>query len=149
MMMTIVTRNLLVAILGVLGTVSVFAQEKPFTMPPLEVHTIESKFVDQTFEIHVQVPLSRTDGSERFPVMDMTDCYKGMQFGEITRLMQYGGDVPRFITVGIGYPLEHALGGMELRTRDLTPVRGWGEKFGEADSGYAVDEGEAALGRCR
>lgn len=69
-------------------------------MPPLAVHQIESKFVDQAFETHVQVPLSRTDGSKQFPVLYMTDSNKGLQFGETASLMQYGGDVPRFITVG-------------------------------------------------
>jgi predicted alpha/beta superfamily hydrolase len=31
--------------------------------------------------------------------------------------------VPRFITVGIGYPADNAMGGMYLRARDLTPTQ--------------------------
>jgi predicted alpha/beta superfamily hydrolase len=88
----------------------------------LETHSIDSKFVDQTFEIFVQVPPMLTDGSERFPVMYLTDCTGGLMFDEMTGIMQVGGDVPRFITVGIGYPADNAMGGMYLRARDLTPT---------------------------
>jgi predicted alpha/beta superfamily hydrolase len=100
------------------------AKAAPIVAPALETHRIESKFVDQTFEIYVQVPMHRTDGSERFPVLYQTDSYGGMAFGDITRLMQLGGDVPRFITVGIGYVMEHASSASEIRARDLTQVEG-------------------------
>jgi len=37
--------------------------------------------------------------------------------------MQFGGDIPRFISVGIGYKTEHSLSSLEIRTRDLTQVQ--------------------------
>ena len=86
----------------------------------MKTHLIESKFVDQTFEIYVQVPWSRADGSERFPVLYLTDSYEGMAFQNTTRVMHLGGDVPRFITVGIGYKMESPVHSLEIRTRDLT-----------------------------
>ncbi|MBL4571530.1 MAG: alpha/beta hydrolase [Gammaproteobacteria bacterium] len=83
---------------------------------------IQSQFVDQTFEISVQVPVSRTDGSERFPVLYLTDSYDGVSFSRSTAMMQLGGDIPRFITVGIGYEMEHSLSSLDIRNRDLTQV---------------------------
>ncbi|MFP6584886.1 MAG: alpha/beta hydrolase-fold protein [Candidatus Hydrogenedentota bacterium] len=90
----------------------------------MKTHLIESKFVDQTFEIYVQVPWSRADGSERFPVLYLTDSYGGMAFRDTTQIMQLGGDVPRFITVGIGYKMESPVHSLEIRTRDLTQTEG-------------------------
>ena len=98
------------------------ASELPFHVPPRTTHTIQSKHVDQTFRIHVQQPVSRKDGSERFPVLYLTDSTGGLAFSATVGILQLGADVERFITVGIGYPAEHGLGGMTLRTRDLTPT---------------------------
>jgi len=108
--------------LCLLISVQAFSGEAPYVVPPVETHTIDSEFVDQTFEIFVQVPPMLADGSERFPVMYLTDCTGGINFDEMTAIMQVGGDVPRFITVGIGYPSDNAMGGMNVRTRDLTPT---------------------------
>lgn len=92
--------------------------------PEMKTHLIKSKFVDQTFEIYVQVPWSKGDGSERFPVLYLTDSYGGMAFEDTTQIMQLGGDVPRFITVGIGYKMDSPVQSLEIRTRDLTHVKG-------------------------
>ena len=99
-----------------------FSQEEPYEVPVPAKHTIVSEFVNQTFEIHVQLPVRLKDGSERFPVLYLTDCVSAMLFDDITALMQTGGDVPRFIMVGIGYPAANWMGGMQLRARDLTPT---------------------------
>jgi len=99
-----------------------FSQEEPYEVPAPVRHTIVSEFVDQTFEIHIQLPVRLKDGSERFPVLYLTDCVSAMLFDDITALMQTGGDVPRFIMVGIGYPAVNWMGGMQLRARDLTPT---------------------------
>ncbi|MBN1223558.1 MAG: alpha/beta hydrolase [Candidatus Aminicenantes bacterium] len=100
-----------------------FSQEEPYIVPSPVKLTMKSRFVDQTFEIHVQLPVSLADGSERFPVLYMTDCVGGIIFDDITALLQMGGDIPRFITVGIGYPAENWMAGTILRGRDLTPTK--------------------------
>jgi predicted alpha/beta superfamily hydrolase len=94
-----------------------------FVAPDMQTHTIQSKFVDQVFKIYVQVPWSLADGSERFPALYLTDSYGGMAFDDTTRIMQLGGDVPRFITVGIGYEMESSVHSLEIRQRDLTSVK--------------------------
>jgi len=98
------------------------ATEAPLVSTELQIHQIKSKFVDQTFEIYVQVPTQLADGSERFPVLYMTDSYDGMAFASTTAIMQLGGDIPRLITVGIGYHDVHVLNALGIRQRDLTPV---------------------------
>ncbi|MDA1073928.1 MAG: alpha/beta hydrolase-fold protein [Proteobacteria bacterium] len=107
---------------AILACHSGWAAQPPLVAYELHTHTIASRFVDQTFEIYVQVPWSRSDGSERFPVLYLTDSYGGMAFADTTRIMQLGGDVPRFITVGIGYKMDSPFHSMEIRQRDLTPV---------------------------
>ncbi len=99
--------------------------DRPLKAPGVEVHQITSRFVDQTFEIHVQMPM-HLEG-EKFPVLYLTDSYDGVAFRDTTGIMQLGADVPRFISVGIGYHDEHRMNAMNIRTRDLTPV--------QADSG--------------
>ncbi|HIE86164.1 MAG TPA: alpha/beta hydrolase [Pseudomonadales bacterium] len=100
------------------------AQTGQFVAPEMDTHLIESKFVDQTFEIYVQVPWNRGDDSERFPVLYQTDSYGHTAFSDTTSIMQLGGDVPRFITVGIGYDMKSPVNWLEIRTRDLTQVEG-------------------------
>ncbi len=100
----------------------VLSDEQPYVVPDVEVHRIQSRFVDQEFEIHVAVPVKLADGNERFPVMYVTDSSTAILFQDSAAIMQLGGDVPRFISVGIGYPVKHALGGLGLRGRDLTPT---------------------------
>jgi predicted alpha/beta superfamily hydrolase len=99
-----------------------FSDEQPYVVPEVKVHRIQSRFVDQEFEIRVAVPVNLADGDERFPVMYLTDSSTTILFQDAATIMQLGGDVPRFISVGIGYPVKHGLGGMSLRTRDLTPT---------------------------
>ena len=98
------------------------ANKAPLVSSELQIHQIKSKFVDQTFEIYVQVPIQLADGSEQFPVLYMTDSYGGVVFDSTTALMQLGGDIPRLITVGIGYHDAHVLNALDIRQRDLTPV---------------------------
>jgi predicted alpha/beta superfamily hydrolase len=81
-------------------------------------HSIESKFVAQTFKIEVFQPLRAAGDSERFPVLYTTDA--DYFFGGLANLanqLQLVGETPRFIMVGIGYPDTRAAA--LLRMRDL------------------------------
>ena len=98
------------------------AQEMPFHIPDVVTHQIKSTNVDQTFAIHVWQPMTKKDGSEKFPVLYITDANGGIAMAELIHLLHLGGDAPRFIVVGIGYPVDHALGGSSIRNRDLTPT---------------------------
>jgi predicted alpha/beta superfamily hydrolase len=84
----------------------------------VEEHLIRSTWVAQTYRIKVLQPVTRADGSERFPVVYMTDSDEF--FGGIANLasiLQLLGETPRFILVAIGY--ENAGAEQALRMRDL------------------------------
>ena len=98
------------------------AQEMPYHIPDVVTHQITSTNVDQTFAVHVWQPVTKKDGSEKFPVLYITDANGGIGMAELIHWLHLGGDAPRFIIVGIGYPVDHAVGGLNLRNRDLTPT---------------------------
>lgn len=113
---------IVLALSCVVLTSSTALAQGQLVMPEMQTHVIKSKFVDQTFEIYVQVPVSKEGGSERFPVLYQVDCSKRVAFGDITSNMFLFGDVPRFIMVGIGYKMDSPIQGLEIRQRDLTQV---------------------------
>ena len=65
----------------------------------------------------------KKDGSEKLPVLYMTDANAGVAMAGLMDYLHLGGDAPRFIMVGIGYPVDHAVGGLNIRNCDLTPTR--------------------------
>lgn len=99
------------------------SEDKPLHIPKIETHQIKSKYVDQTFEIHVMQPTMKKDGSERFPVLYSTDA--DLNFGSLSDfsyVLQAGRHSPRFILVGIGYPGDARLAMLTLRHRDFYSI---------------------------
>ena len=92
-----------------------------YHFPAIKTHSFSSKITGQTYEIHVMIPVSKKDGSEKFPVLYMTDSNGGIPISQITRTMQTAGELSRFIVVGIGYPVDTVFNALYLRQRDLTP----------------------------
>lgn len=89
-----------------------------------EHHILKSKNVDQSYEVTVLQPISKPDGSERFPVLYAPDGDYFRSIAEGTAQLMQGADVRRFIVVTIGYPeVEYGLQSDVLRQRDLTPTR--------------------------
>ncbi|PHZ84734.1 alpha/beta hydrolase [Paremcibacter congregatus] len=118
------TKYVLISLFLSLAASLSFAQaaEKMLYIPKIETHLITSKYVDQTYEIHVWHPAQKKDGSERFPVLYMTDANAGVPLANLMHYIQGGGDAPRFMMVGIGYPVDHPMGGAVVRRRDLSPT---------------------------
>lgn len=95
--------------------------DKPFYVPPVSTHLIESPSVGQVFQIQVMQPLMKYGSDERFPVLYLTDANLSFDFAKgISHCLQSAGQVRRFILVGIGYPGENPFGGSVLRCRDMT-----------------------------
>jgi len=91
-----------------------------FQSHDIRSHVIEARALKQTFTVKVLEPMSRTDGSERFPVLYATDSdYFFGGLANLTTMLQGYGEVPRFILVGIGYANAQAAG--VLRMRHLLP----------------------------
>lgn len=88
----------------------------------VEAHSLDSAIVAQRFHIRVLQPVSRADGTERFPVVYATDSdefFDGL--ATIAQHLHFHGETPRFILVGIGYGDASAAG--LLRMRDFYPAR--------------------------
>jgi len=106
----------------VTSPVTAESEKADFYFPKVEKHTLVSKVNGQAYVIQVLQPVSRVDGTESFPVLYMTDVNGRIPISEITRTMQTLGELPRFIIVGIGYPVETVFQSLYLRQRDLTPT---------------------------
>ena len=79
-------------------------------------HLIRSHYVPEAFRLKVFLPVSRVDGSERFPVLyvtDSDDLFDGL--AALAHVLQSHGETPRFIMVGIGYEDAHAAAVLRMR----------------------------------
>ncbi len=98
-------------------------------IPPIEVHTMISKEVGDSFEIRVARPPMLPGETGRFPVVYLTDSHGAFIVSEDALRLMMISDVPRFIAVGIGNAGASGIfQALEIRTRDLTPdaVPAWG-----------------------
>lgn len=117
--MRILNLVMLTIVVGALNCLSGAAAQEGHFGPPYDTFLIDSKHVDQTFEIHVSVPPFCTEDS-KCPVVYFADAdvYFG-PFSAISGLLPAAG-VPPTIIVGIGYPGDQQSSNWTvLRTRDL------------------------------
>jgi predicted alpha/beta superfamily hydrolase len=72
-----------------------------------------SKIIDQQYELYISLPDNYAQSDSTYPVLFLTDAntYFGMM-ADITRNLQWGGEMPKTIIVGIAYPLN------SLKTED-------------------------------
>lgn len=116
----------LVFALGVTFVASTLAPapvDAQLRIPPVDVHTMMSKAVGDSFEIRVAMPPMIPGETTRFPVVYLTDSHGAFIVSEDALRLMMMGDVPRFIAVGIGNAGANGIyQALEIRTRDLTPV---------------------------
>jgi uncharacterized protein len=98
------------------------ADEDLIYHPPVEIHSIPSKYVRQTFRIEVMQPARKRTEHVRFPVVYVTDANRSFDMlrGIAHIIQATGRDAPRFILVGIGYQGDSPVAGLVLRARDFT-----------------------------
>ena len=95
--------------------------------PRVDTHLIKSKYVDQTFEIHVMDPSTFENGEkidnipEELPVLYVMDADSTFgAFSIIAGTAIYDRVVPPFILVGVGYPGDIEMSNWgTLRVRDF------------------------------
>ncbi|MDX2059852.1 MAG: alpha/beta hydrolase-fold protein [Gemmatimonadales bacterium] len=111
-----------VLVLGLGSTGTAFAQSG-VRVPEAEWHTLYSPQVGDSFKIRVLLPPMIPGEKTRFPVLYMTDTHSGFAVEDDGLRLMMMSEIPRFISVGIGYPkapsIMQALG---IRARDLTHV---------------------------
>ena len=101
--------------------VSAARAEDTVVVPPIEVHDIEAKALDQTFRIQVALPIMRKGSQERFPVVYVTDVNGPFEFPEFARGLYLAGEMPAVIVVGIGYPTHTFFTTMTARAVHMKP----------------------------
>jgi hypothetical protein len=120
-MTTRLTLGKLLTFAGCIAATPPVVGETLIKVPPIEVHTMKSNRVGDSFEIKVLLPPTIPGEQTRFPVLYMTDVSGEFPNADALRLLMVG-DVPRFIAVGIGYPgASGFLQALAMRERDLTP----------------------------
>lgn len=115
-----------------------------------EQRPLFSSIMDQEYELYISLPDGYAQSDSLYPVLYLTDAntFFGMM-ADMTRNLQWGGEMPETIIVGIGYPLhtfdtddERWEKWLAWRMRDLTPTNTAqidqdfgieGVKSGEAD----------------
>ena len=102
------------------------AAHPPVTIPVTEKRLLKSRNVDQEFRLSVALPPGYApDGEERYPVLYLLDGDFSFPLAvSALRGLLLGGEVPRLIIVGIGYPTDSLPDWFVLRTRDYTPTDG-------------------------
>ncbi len=102
------------------------AAHPPVTIPGTEKRLLKSRNVDQEFRLSVALPPGYApDGEERYPVLYLLDGDFSFPLAvSALRGLLLGGEVPRLIIVGIGYPTDSLPDWFVLRTRDYTPTDG-------------------------
>ena len=87
-----------------------------FRSPGMDEHLLRSTFVAQEFRVKVLRPRSHKGGSERFPVVYVTDGDDLFDaLAVLANILQAHGETPRFILVGIGYAEAEAAGILRMR----------------------------------
>ncbi len=106
-----------------LGATSPVAAQSGVQIPQVEWHTLYSPEVGDSFKIRVLMPPLIQGEKARFPVVYMTDTHAGFALEDDGLRLMMLSEVPRFITVGIGYPKAPSImQALDIRTRDLTHV---------------------------
>jgi predicted alpha/beta superfamily hydrolase len=113
---------LLLLIISLPGTAGAQDLPEPYTVPGTVVHTLESEFIDEGFQVYVGFPQGfGSDPTARYPVLYALDAdFAVGTMVEISRLLAFAGEATPLIVVGIGY--EAGADFMTLRGRDFTPT---------------------------
>mgnify|MGYP001149397519 CR=1 FL=1 len=95
----------LIFILFAAGNYPVFAEQERYFGNPYDSFLIDSKYVNQTFEIHVSVSTACKDGNAKCPVLYFSgaDGFFSM-LSEMSFWLHQYSLIPASVVVRIGYP---------------------------------------------
>lgn len=88
-----------------------------------ERFTLAADNINQTFQIDVGFPVGYAESDLSYPVVYLLDgnLMFPAAYSNLSGL-QFGGEIPGVVLVGIGYQVENAMEVFSLRTRDLVPT---------------------------
>ncbi|UII20468.1 alpha/beta hydrolase [Fulvivirga ligni] len=84
------------------------ANYPPAAMVNSQQRQLTSKVNQQEYELYISLPDGYAESDTTYPVLYITDAntYFGM-LADMTRNLQWGGEMPETIIVGIGYPISN------------------------------------------
>ena len=95
----------------------------PVTLPNTEVRPLKSSIVDDTYRLHISLPVTYANSDRTYPVVYLAD---GNGLFPLVRSiadgLSAGLEIPRLIVVGIGYDTERSMDWERYRERDLLPT---------------------------
>ena len=90
----------------------------------VDVLQLESKYVDETYDISIYLPASYYHTQKSYPVLVMTDAF--YTFGTAQNsadLLMIGKELPEIIIIGIGFRGKNTVDYVKKRARDFTHAR--------------------------
>jgi predicted alpha/beta superfamily hydrolase len=93
------------------------------TLPDTEVRLLKSSIVNDTYTLHISLPITYANTGRTYPVVYLTDgngFFPVVRF--ITEGLSGGLEIPRLIIVGIGYNPEKPREWGRYRERDFLPT---------------------------
>lgn len=95
----------------------------PVTLPDTEVRLLESALVNDTYRLHISLPITYANSDRTYPVVYLTDGNGLFPLVRcIAEALSGGLEIPRLIIVGIGYDTDNAREWGRYRERDLLPT---------------------------
>jgi len=95
----------------------------PVTLPNTQVRLLKSSIVNDTYRLHISLPITYANSDKTYPVAYLTD---GNGLSPLVRCISEalsgGLEIPRLILVGIGYDTDEAREWGRYRERDLLPT---------------------------
>lgn len=104
----------------------------------VEEKTLNSKFVEEKYDISIYLPPSYHHSDKIYPVLILTDAFHGFGIAKnSTDLLIFGKEIPEIIIVGIGFKAKNTVEYVKKRARDFTTVSVEGfSTFGGANKFY-------------
>ncbi len=113
----------------------------PIFLPGTHLLKFDSGILDKTFRLSIYLPPNYEDSDESYPVIYFLDAYLwGAIFPEIARTLNFAGELPELILVGIEADIDDPTGFGDQRNINLTPV-------GAEDNEQINNEGGAGFYR--
>lgn len=123
------------------------SKAEPINSKPAQIINTEqiqlySKIINQDYELYIALPDGYAQNDSLYPVLYLTDAntYFGMM-ADMTRGLQWVGEMPETIIVGIGYPIssfetddERWEKWLAWRMRDLSPTN-----TAQIDESFAIE----------
>jgi len=99
------------------------SQLPPVTLPDTKVRLLKSSIVNDTYRLHISLPITYANSDKTYPVVYLTDGNGLFPLVRcIAEALSGGLEIPRLIIVAIGYDTDNARDWGRYRERDLLPT---------------------------